>query len=491
MKTLVLCNIGNSDLKADGNRPKLPRPDGEQLWQHFADHAFALPIIEPCLAYLLQVTGQIDRIVLFYTDQPATDQTTALDRYGVSLRDKDTLWYARIAERLLHERFAERLGGIDLLRVERGNGQMINPSLYDEAFDAYGDLVTRSYTPGVECHVLMAGGIPACNVALQIQALSAYGERCRFIYQPEGGTPCDLRVGDQIQATFRRATALSALDRRDFATALRSIEALDRPDPALIALLHYACYREAFDFARARTALAEGTRQASGELRTFLASLQPDLATLVARADTGALLREVHASAGITFGNGRYADFLGRVFRFQEAALRHIVETRLDLPTDLSKAIRTANLARYLELIDANPALKAHLAAAQVDAKPLRYSDGPNRPVMDALLEFLVKGGMRPDGRPYLGKDDKLRFGEVRKRLNKMNDLAELRNQSIIAHGFAGVSREEVDAAYKGDAVAILADMDKVIELIGLGKLRSPFDRIAEVAADVLRRSAL
>ncbi|MEI7771841.1 MAG: hypothetical protein WCI67_17750 [Chloroflexales bacterium] len=487
MTTLVLCNIGNSDLKADGERPKLPRPDGERLWQTFADHAFALPIVEPCLNHLLQETGQVDRMALFYTDQPATPQTTAPDRYGVSLRDKDTLWYAQIAARLLRERFDSRIGTIDLIRVERGNGQMINPSLYDEAFDAYSDLVTRSYVSGAACYVLMAGGIPACNVALQIQALSAYGERCRFIYQPEGGTPYDLRVGDQIQATFHRATALEALGRRDFATALQSVSALKAPDAALLALLRYACYRESFDFARARMALAEGVRQASGELRTFLAALLPDLATLDARTDTGGLLREVYASARITFNNGRYADFLGRVFRFQEAALRHIVEARLGLPTDMGKPARNTNLPRYLQLIAESPALKAHLDGQQIDDKPLIYDKGPNRPVMSAMLDFLVAGGMRADGKPYLGKDDKSRFGQARKQINKMNDLAELRNQSIIAHGFAGVSREELDAAYKGGAADILADMAKVMEMIGLGGTVSPFDRIADTAADVLR----
>jgi hypothetical protein len=485
--TLVLCNIGNSDLLADSNRPKLPRPEGKQLWQNFDSHSFNLPIIEPYLSQLIAEVGQIERMLLFYTDQPETPQTSTLDRYGVSLRDKDTIWYARIAERLLRERFSPQIGDIDLIRVERGNGRMINPSLYDEAFDAYSDLITRSYMLGADCYVLMAGGIPACNVALQIQALSAYGGRCRFIYQPEGGVPYELRVGDQIQATFRRATALDALERRDFTTALRNIEAITTIDSTLIALLQYACYRESFDFTRARAALSLGVRQASGELRTFLASLQPDLTILEARTDIAALLREVYASATITFGNGRYADFLGRIFRFQEAALRHIVENRLVLPTDMSKPAKDVNLARYLAEIEANPQLKAHLDRQNIDGKPLIYNEGPNRPVMSAMLDYIVDDGTRADGEPYLGKAERGRFGEARKRLNKMNNLSELRNQSIIAHGFAGVSREALDAAYTGDASTILADMGKVMELIGIGKAISPFDQIAEQAAILLR----
>jgi hypothetical protein len=489
MSILVLCNIGNSDLSADGNRPRRPRPDGATLWEDRAAHRFELPIIEPCLQWLLAQALVPLEIVLFYTDQPANAQTEATDRYGVSLRDKDTLWYAQIIEHVLHERFGSQISAIHRMKVARSDGQTINPSLYDEAFDAYGSLVAQIYDPEVSaCYVMMAGGIPACNIALQIHTLSAFGDRSRFLYQPEGGPPYDLRVGSQIQATFRRATALDALDRRDFATALRSVEQLDPPQHAVLALLRYACYREAFDFTRARSALAEGIRQASGELRSFMMGIQPDLERLARSNDTGALLCEVYANAVITFGNQRYADFLGRVFRFQEAALRHIVETQLNLPTNLAKPVRETNLARFLAAIAANPTLQAHLDAATIDGNPLVYKYGPNRPVMSSLLDFLARGGLRADGKPYLAKAEQGRFIGLKKAMDKLDSLAELRNQSIIAHGYAGVSREELDRAYGSDAAGILRDMSKIIELAGIGAAPSTFDAIAATAAEQLRR---
>jgi hypothetical protein len=485
----VLCNIGNSDLLADGNRPRRARTDGAALWEAIDAHQFELPIIEPCLQWLLDQGLAPAKIVLFYTDQPSSPQTEATDRYGISLRDKDTLWYARIIEHVLQERFGAQIGDIQRVKVARSDGQTINPSLYDEAFDAYGTLVAQIYDPKIsECYVMMAGGIPACNIALQIHTLSAFGDRSRFLYQPEGSLPYDLRVGSQIQATFRRATALDALERRDFATALRSVEQLYPPQHAVPALLRYACYREAFDFTRARSALDEGIRQASGELRSFMVRLKPDLERLARSNDTGALLCEVYANAVITFHNQRYADFLGRVFRFQEAALRHIVETKLSLPTNLSKPVREANLARFLAEIAANPSLQAHLDAATIDGNPLVYKYGPNRPVMRSLLDFLARGGLRADSKPYLAKAEQGRFIGLTKAMDKLDSLADLRNQSIIAHGYAGVSREELDRAYGSDASDILTDMSKIIELAGIDAAPSTFDEIATVAAEQLRR---
>src|SRR5262245_57019025 len=123
VSTLLLLNIGNSDLIADGARPKAPRSEGKALWDTYDQHHFELPIIEPCLRELIAREQHIDRLLLFYTDQPESPLTAATDRYGVSLRDKDTLWYACIIGRALIERFPEAIGTVKLVRVGRADGR--------------------------------------------------------------------------------------------------------------------------------------------------------------------------------------------------------------------------------------------------------------------------------------------------------------------------------------------------------------------------------
>lgn len=487
MTALLLINIGNSDLKVAGReRITRPRPEGEALWQAFEAHQFEAPIIAPCVRELLRGAPRLDRVLLFVTDQPDTAETRAPDRFGVALRDKDTTWFGQIIARLLREQFGDAIGAVALVTVARADGRAINPSMYDEAFEAYGELISRHYDPDVtDCYVLMAGGIPACNTALHLQAVSAYGERCRTVYQPEGGPPYELRTGAQVLATFRRATLLDALGRHDFATALALAPGTAGAD--IERLIAYAHYRECFDFERAQQALEQARERASGEARAFLTSLRGELDAV--REDSGALLRELVASAEITFGNGRYADFLGRVFRFQEAALRRIVETKLGLPTDMSKEWAAVNGPAFVQGIAATPALQAQLDAVQIDGRPLRY-DTPNLPTMQAMLTYIVQAGAtRPDGAPCLSRAEAGPYGEVRRRLNKLSDLAQLRNQSVIAHGFAGVSRERLAAAY-GDAGGPLADIRKALELITGAAFVSPFARIAGFAAAQIRRGA-
>lgn len=483
MPTLVLANIGNSDLIVDGRRLQRPRSEGEAAWNTFEEHTFEAPIIEPCIRRIIQ-RQPVDRLILFYTDQPATPETLKPDRFGVSLRDKDTLWYARIIARLLRERFGEQIRQIEHQAIAGAGGRAINPSMYDEAFEAYAALIAPLADAQTMCCVLMAGGIPACNTALQLHAISAFGDRCQVVYQPEGGQPYELRVGDQVLKTFRRATAIEALERLDFATALAIVRQFN--DAALKALIEHAHYRECFDFERAQAVLADGIRQASGPLRTFLADLERDLDPLMQRSDMGALLRELVANADITFRNGRYADFLGRLFRFQEAALRSIVETRLGLPTDMSKERKAVNLPEYQRRIAADPGLKAWLDGRTIDGTPLRY-DAPNIPAMQAMLDYLVDpASVTPDGKPYLSKEEHGRLTGVKKRLDKITALAQLRNQSVIAHGFAGVSRERLAEVYGDDPAKLLDDLRTIVKLLGLPAQESPFERIARVAVEQL-----
>ncbi|MBO9348755.1 MAG: hypothetical protein J7467_11000, partial [Chloroflexus sp.] len=104
MKILIMCNLGNSDLLADGKRPNNLRVEGEQLWQTFAEHQFELPLIEPCLKFIQQKHPDAEaRLICFYTDQPENPKTMQADRFGVRLRDKDTVWVARIVQRLVSE----------------------------------------------------------------------------------------------------------------------------------------------------------------------------------------------------------------------------------------------------------------------------------------------------------------------------------------------------------------------------------------------------
>jgi len=478
---LLLINVGNSDLLADGNRPSPARMEGKELWERYDEHTFSLPIIEPCLRFVLRQTpGIIERIVLFDTDQQPTGAALQKDRNGVALRDKDTIWFGRIIERCISERYADRIG-----TIERRDLSGFNPSLYDEAFEAYGRELTELYDSGVQtCWVLMSGGIPACNNALHLQAISRFGERCRTIYQPEGGAPYGLRTGAQVLRAFRDAIAIDALQRLDFSAALLALDGSGQE--ALLALLRYAQARESFDFDRSQAELELGIAAASGDMRQFMLGLRRDLEELADAKRSDLLLWELVVSAGICYRNARYADFLGRAFRFQEATLRHIIESVYQLSTDMSNAKRAANQPLWEKGIESNSDLKAYLEAIVIGDRPFDFSQ-PTIPVLTAMVSYLVddKHGRRADGTGYLEARIRPLYKEVAKRLGKIKNLSDLRNQSIVAHGFRGVSREAIAAAYGGGDP--LEDMRKCVELLGI-RGQERLAEIAVIAVEHVRR---
>ncbi len=487
MTILIMCNLGNSDLVADGKRPNNLRVEGEQLWQTFAEHQFELPLIEPCLKFIQQKHPDAKaRLICFFTDQPENPKTMQADRFGVRLRDKDTVWVARIVQRLVSERFANWIEQVQPVRIENRYGPDLNPSIYDEAFEAYAYLLTRVEHDVDACYILTAGGIPACNFALQLQAIIAYADRCHFVYPPEGGHVTELGIGEKMSRAFQRINAMTALGQYNFPAALLSARHAG-VEEWILRLLEYAVYREAFDFRRAQDVATKAERVASGTNRDLCRELSADLKQLE-KNDMAALLREVAYSAEIAWRNGRYADMLGRIFRFQEGVLRWIVERYLGLPTDMSKELREVNVKRYREQIEATPDLRRFLEQRTIDNQPLRYADGPNRPVMQAMFEFVLEGGTRADGTPCATKKDRERLQGVQARLNKLNALADLRNQSVIAHGFAGVSEEAINNLYAGGARQIVDDLKKIIELLGIEGAASPFDRIVEVVQRALKQ---
>lgn len=481
MTVMLFANIGNSDLHIDGKRPANPRVEGEAAWLHFAERQFELTIIEPCVQEVLRNPGQIDQVVLFYTDQPATPESSRADRFGVALRDKDTIWFARIIERVLQQRFAGRIGAITLVEIARADRAQFNPSMPDEAFDVFGQLMPRWYGGTVEwAYVLMSGGLPACNSALQLHALTLYGEHCAMLYKAETKPPYKQRVGAQLQRMFRRNAALGALERQNFAAALALVEEGGAASTDVVALLRYATYREAFDFTRAGAALGDAGEKTNGEVRDLVRELRNELDALD-RREMGALLRELALNAEIAFANERYADFLGRVFRFQEAALRYLVETRLNIPTDVG-----SDRELFFTAVEAHPALTEFLRKRQINDRPLRY-EMPTIPVLGALLDWMIDGGVRTDGTPALDKKQQGVFTGLKKSLDSIEHLTKLRNQSVIAHGFAGVSREALAEACSGDASMALVAMQKVLRMLGLAN-NDAMARLTAVVREQLQR---
>ena len=479
MTVLAFCNVGLRDVTVEGRDIKPARIEGEKALaaleaagaQGEKDLAitFAFPIIEPSLHYIVrrqqmlpvhdgvheQEGGPaIDQLILFGTDQEQTEPKH---------RANDTLYFAELAARLLPQRVGDQVLG----QARSARLQGVNPSLYDETFDLFSRLLAawQDEDPTFVCYVILCGGTPAANTALLLQGVRYFGSRLRIIYTPAGGAPQELRAGLQVTRTFDEATAIAHLQRLDFVNARPLLQAL-QCGPDLLHLVDYAATRFNFDFDAAQAALDAALRDGDHTTRRFIGEQMPllDLNALRANAEPVltpdrllALLRELYWNAQFTYDQGRYADFLGRVYRFQEAVLRYLVETVLDLPTDLSPAARERTLTAWRAGIESNGSLLTYLSQATYGGKLLDWME-INRPTYRALLKYALgeEGsdpllGVDAAGAPLIQEKERKRFKALMDRVNALDRLIDLRHRTIIGHGFQGVSEATLLASIKLD----------------------------------------
>jgi hypothetical protein len=488
MTTLVLCNLGARDVMLGGKDLKPAREAGRRLLENYTAVApeLSFPIIEPCLRYILaQQPAGVDQLVLYGTDQPDSEH-----------RASDTLYFAELAAR----RLPELLGG-QVHQARPVPIQGINPALYDEAFEKFDELLTGLAGEGVEaCYVIVCGGVPACNTALLLQGVRHYGDRLQVVYLPQGGEPQELRAGRQVINAFREAAAIEHLERLDFANALPRLERLGT-DPGLIRLVDYAARRFAFDFRSAQATLLQALEDGDWHTRQFITKhLRHDLDPLLVDSQDGerliGLLKELYWNAVITYRHRQYADFLGRVYRFQEAVLRYLVETIFDLPTDLKPAVREANQARWNEGIAANKRLLAFLESREVEGKPLDWQT-IGRPTYKALLSYATSAelGLDAESKPLLSPEQRLQYAALLDRVNAFDRLVELRHRTIIGHDFEGVSEELLLARYKSPPQSNRSQrtpVEGLAEIMGMLRVNvkdNPYQAIAEVVIQRLRSS--
>jgi len=462
MSTLVLCNVGVRDLQVEGvpdNRCEGARVLGQRLLENLDEwrDKISAPLIAPVLEYVHR-SSQLKnsmRLVLFVTDQA--------QEIPKKLRAQDTIYFGQVLREVL-----PHVVGFPLSTEVRAIPKDLNPSVPDEMYEAYGDMLRDYGQEWEHVHVVISGGIPACNSALLLQALRRFADRCQPIYQPYGGDPIVVRIADQIRENVQEEIVLDRLGACDFAAARAGLKQLDvgTRGQCALAIVDYGLYRTNFDFEQATQALREAERFCSGEARSFAAESRQELEQLQGR-DSERLLQELYLNARITWNQGRYVDFLGRLFRFDEAVLRHLVEQVLHLPTEENQE----SLRGWQEGILADKGLCQFL-----QNKGLQYHK-PNRRVLRDMLSYvLVPDARGPSGKPYLVDNQRDKIERITRILDGWQRLTGLRNKSIIAHGYAGIARDDIEANCKTNPVE---DMRTVLHIMGCPPPReSSMDRI-------------
>lgn len=451
-KVLILANVGNRDVRYAGDstefRSKIEqdaaRSTGDMLLEHYEEVAgnTELPIIQRGLKYIESLQYKYEEVLgrgekapgveLFCTDQEEPHA-------------KDTIGFARIVEKKLPELFPNSKENKGLRLQVRDpvtiNATRYNPSRYDYMYDFYGEFFAGKKADWEPeewlCFVLTSGGTPAMNAALILHAIQHFGTNCVQVYVPDRDEPSELRLGEEMlrAATERRFN--ETLDTSQFRAAAGTLEASSRADYRVHAC-RYAEHRLAFDFRRAMDHCRDAIRNSEGEKKRFLESHERDTSRLVQGGEDlnnrVLLIEELFYNLEVKYRPGEFVDALARVFRLQEALLGWVVQRETGIKTDEDKPIEEEE-ARSV------PGLWEYILEKNPRGTKI------NRRSLTEVSGYLLKpqAGLPAERVEVVSK--------VRKTANKIDALGNLRNRSIIAHSFEGVSEAEIKGIYKGDLI--------------------------------------
>jgi len=494
MTVLFLANIGTRDVQLrDSAGPQgslRPRQLGQAILEDYDRYAPTLqvPMITACLRWLLEhegvEPGQL-HVHLFASDQPAPPTTP--ERFWL----EDTIFFARVIRRFLLQNGLEWESPVDEgdrprreRRLLRLPGSQVHihtikgsPADYRNLLDFFGrelPPLAERLGPGDRVYLEVAGGTPAMASMLVVSGVEVFGGRTRALYLEQGATePYPLGIESVLLARRLRETLRAQVQIYAYAVARETFareKDLLAPDlerqKLLAALLEYGQARLAFDFDQARDALSRACEHAGGQvaarLRQWWRELEPD------RRNATALLAELIHATRILYRLGHYADFTQRLFRFQEASFRCLVE-RMGIQYKDGEGKRLD-----LAWVESVPGLLDFLKTYPTpDGQPLRLEGELNRISLGALADFFVQ-----NDRP---------LQEAVRELHRLSAVADLRNKGLAGHGFQGVSKGDLDRAFGEDADGLLPLLERIYQaLFGSPVGSNPYEDLNGLIQELL-----
>ncbi len=243
-------------------------------------------------------------------------------------------------------------------------------------------------------------------------------------------------------------------NRYDYGGALDLLKDLDLGETDVALIINSCRYAVNFDFKTAKFHLSNlpDHRKENSEVKMMIKNLE-----LLIDGNPEAMFSELMENIKFQIVNEEFIDFLGRVYRFKEAILKylfvknHIGKNRFSLQT-------------------------IHMEKREILKKLRKKYRIYNSNLMYGITTYIHR---------YLKNEYK--YSEVEKILNSehMKALLELRNDSIVGHGFKGVSVDDI-YRYYGNPYNVLDDFDKCLKKLDIKLFRYKYSVINEYIESLL-----
>lgn len=388
--------------------------------------------------------------------------------------DQDTYYSAEIIKEWLIRKYPKLEGNVEIIKVNK------NPSDYAVMLEEYSKLLSRLDDHYDDVYLGITGGTPAQISSLIINGILKWETKTKILYKPQGKKPQENDIRKILFKKFKNEDYNAYKESEMYLLASevgKEHEIIEDWEYHKLRALHF---KNLFDFEQAIDELNEAFNKANIENRRdirreieLLRKLESDESTNDLKETTEKyklLINLLIDSIESKWKNGDYVDFVGRLFRLEEAVLKTIVEKEFNKSMDKKNINGDSRFYEYEELLNENPDIKDYLTK-----KKVKIDKGVNRHSLFHLVGYLIENkGLEKYKKIHnimdkLNKNNKTK--KAPKKLEKVESLADLRNKSIIAHGFMGVSKKNIIELYnedKSNENEIIEDIRLVKKLINI-----------------------
>jgi hypothetical protein len=242
---------------------------------------------------------------------------------------------------------------------------------------------------------------------------------------------------------------LKLIERYDYGGAYTLLVDMDLDNTDVAYVVKSCRYAINFDFESAKETLefCSETTQNMAEYKELYLNLKA-----LNYGEPKDVFSELMENLKIKLINEEYIDFLGRVYRFKEAVFKYMF---------VKKHIERSKFSMNVVMMSKRYQLKVLRK---------KYK------IFNSNLEFALT--------TYFNKyqRDEYRYIEIARLLNsdRINALIELRNDSIVGHGFTGVSRNDIAKVY-ANPYNVLDDFRLCLEKLDLEVSRYKYSHLNEL----------
>ncbi len=475
---ILISNVGNRDVQYKGE-PLYNgniRQESEKLLNNYEDEKenLSYPIIKP---YLESFANKLKNIYLFVTNQE-----------DERVRNSDTLHFGGLIKKWIEEKY-----GIKVNVVQYANNPTDYEGIYD-FFTSYFSQERNNFDKADKRIISLSGGTPQMNGALYIILSSMYARNNEF-YSVFGFNGKLIPVNHErtINKIFVKKSCIDLLNIYQYQSIIEILNSNEIENRrALIEFLSYANFRKFFDFEKAYQHLENFMELIPTSIHGEFQFLNLNgLYTQGKKkrsnkvSDHKLLIKELLWNIEISYKNQNYLFLVALLFRIEEALLFEIVNYLFrayfsEQNKNLTDKMSHPGFINYLKSGEGE--LWSNLQGITYKGKILNINPNElSRPVLFYIAKLKmnelevneqVKGKHLKQIKYLLEIFDKItkycfdlidddEKEEKYKHRTMSKCLGDLRNSSIIAHGFDPVSKDKIEYLYGESLEYLLSNLKK------------------------------